>query len=122
MASTQKSTMMSIPETCLIITHALLIQGGADYVYESPLGESSLVIYIHNPSMHCATSQCAFKPRDVIMMHAITNVAAQQQHRPPHRYNGASLSMTRFTNTQQRNGTNYQFEKYVTTSNSFVLN
>ena len=30
--------------------------------------------------------------------------------------------MAYFTKNQQRNGTNCQFEKYVTTSNYFVLN
>ena len=83
-----------------------------------------LVMNIHNPFMHCATSQYVFKTRDVIMllMRAVTIVAAQQQHRPPHRYHVASLWMACFTKTQQRNGTNCEFEKYVTTSNFFVLN
>ena len=36
-----------------------------------------LVMNIHNPFMHCATSQYVFKPRDVIMlMHDVTIVAA----------------------------------------------
>ena len=64
-------------ETMYVITHAPLFQGGADDVYESPLGYSRLVMKIHNPFMHYATSQCVFKPRDVILlMHAVTIVAA----------------------------------------------
>ena len=59
------------------ITHAPLIRGGADNVYESALGDSSLVMNIHNSFMDCATSQYIFKPRDVIMlMRAVTIVAA----------------------------------------------
>ena len=59
-----------------IITHAPLFRGGAD-VYESPLGDSSLVMNIHNPFMHCATSQYVLKPRDLItLMRAVTIVAA----------------------------------------------
>ena len=74
------------------ITHAPLFRGGADDVYESLLGDSRLVMNIHNPFMHCATSQCVFKMRDVIMlMRAVTIVAAWQQHRPPRRYPVASL-------------------------------
>ena len=61
----------------LVITLAPLSRGGVDYVYESPLGDSSLVMNIHNPFMHCATSQYVFKPRDIIMlMRAFTIVAA----------------------------------------------
>ena len=42
---------------CLhIITHVPLFRGGADDVYESPLSDSRLVMNIHNPFMHCATS------------------------------------------------------------------
>ena len=60
-----------------IITHAPLFRGGADHVYESPLGDSCLVMNIHNPFMHCATSHDVFKPRDVIMLtRAVTIVAA----------------------------------------------
>ena len=60
-----------------IITHAPLFRGGADDVYESSLGDSRVVMNIHNPFMHCATSQCVFKPRDVIMlMHAVKIIAA----------------------------------------------
>ena len=41
------------------------------------LGDSSLVMNIHNPSVHCVTSQNALKSRDVIMLlHAVTLVAA----------------------------------------------
>ena len=54
-----------------------LFRGGADYIYESPLGDSRLVMNIHNLFMHCATSQYVFKPRDVTMlMRAVTIVAA----------------------------------------------
>ena len=61
----------------IVITHSPLFRGGADDVYESPLGDSRLVINIHKPFMHCATSQNVFKPRDVIMlMRAVTIVAA----------------------------------------------
>ena len=36
-----------------------------------------LVMNIHKPFMHCATSQYVFKPRDIIMlMCAVTIVAA----------------------------------------------
>ena len=44
-----------------------MFRGGAAYVYESPLSDSSLVMNIHNPFRHCITSQYMFKPRDVIM-------------------------------------------------------
>ena len=55
----------------LIITHAPLFRGGEDYVGESPLGDSSFVMNIHNPFMHYVTSQL----RDVIMLlHAVTMV------------------------------------------------
>ena len=51
-----------------------------------------LVRNIYDPFMHCAASQYVFKPRDVIMlMRAVTIVAAKQHHRPPHRYHVASL-------------------------------
>ena len=61
---------------CQINTHAPLFRGGADYVYQSPLGDSSLVMHIHNLFMHSATSQYAFKPRDVkMLMRAVTIVA-----------------------------------------------
>ena len=57
------------------ITHAPLFQGGEDYVCESPLGDSSFVMNIYNPFMHCAMSQYVFKLRDVIMLlHAVTMV------------------------------------------------
>ena len=63
-----------------IITHVPLFRGGVDHVYESPLsplGDSCLVMNIHNRFMHCATSQYTFKPRDVIMLtRAVTIVAA----------------------------------------------
>ena len=88
-------------DSCLLITgirftyiikHAPWFRGGADYVYESPLGDSSLVMNIHNLFMHCATSQYVFRPHDVMMlMHAVTIDAASQKHRPPHRYHVASL-------------------------------
>ena len=59
------------------ITHIPLFRRGADNVYESALGDSSLVMNIHNSFMDCATSQYVFKPRDVIMlMRAVTIVAA----------------------------------------------
>ena len=60
-----------------VLTHDPFFRGGADYVHESPLGDSSLVMNIHNPFMYCATSQFVFKPRDVMMlMRAVTIVAA----------------------------------------------
>ena len=38
---------------------------------------SCLVMNIHNPFMHCVTSQCVFKPCDVIMLtRAVTIIAA----------------------------------------------
>ena len=76
------------PSVCLFITHAPLFRGGATYVYESPLGDSSLVMNIHNPFMHCVTSQYVFKPRDVIMLNnrvslaTITYATASQCHVP----------------------------------------
>ena len=48
-------------------THPIVSRGAA-YVYESPLGESSLPMNIHNPFLYCITSQYVFKPRDVIML------------------------------------------------------
>ena len=106
----------------VFITHASLFRGGVYHVYESPLGNSCLAMNIHNPFMHCATSQYVFKPRDVIMLtRAVTIVAAKQQQRPPQRYHVASLKMACFTKTQQCNRTNCEFEKYVTTSNLLVL-
>ena len=62
--------------TEIIITHAPLLQGGTDDVNESSLGDSRLVMNIHNPFMHCATSQCVFKPRDVIMLMRAVNIVA----------------------------------------------
>ena len=59
----------------LSITYAVLFWGGAVYVYESPLGDSRLVINIHNPYMHRVTSQCVFKSRDVIMLNNRISVA-----------------------------------------------
>ena len=38
-----------------------------DHVCESPLGDSCFVMNIHNPFMHCVTSQYVFKLRDVII-------------------------------------------------------
>ena len=75
------------------ITHAPLFRGGEDHVCELPLGDSCFVMNIHNPFMHCVTSQYVFKLGDVIMlMRAVTIVAAyKQQHRPLHRYHVASL-------------------------------
>ena len=74
------------------VTHDPLFRGGEDHVCESPLGDSCFVMNIHNPFMHCVTSQYVFKLRDVIMlMRAVTIVAAEQQHRPPHRYHVAPL-------------------------------
>ena len=64
-------------EDVCIITHASLFRGGEDHVCESPLGDSCFVMNIHNPFMHCVTSQYVFKLRDVIMLlHAVTIVAA----------------------------------------------
>ena len=45
-----------------------LFRGGEDYVCEYPLGDSGLVINIHNPFMYCVMSQYVFKLRDVIML------------------------------------------------------
>ena len=64
-------------EILLIITHTPLFRGGEDHVCESPLGDSCFVMNIHNPFMHCVTSQYVFKLRDVIMlMRAVTIEAA----------------------------------------------
>ena len=52
------------------IPYALLFRVGAAFVYESPLA-----INVHNPFMHCVTSQYVFKPRDVIMLNNRINVA-----------------------------------------------
>ena len=41
----------------VFIIHAPLFRGGADHVYESPSGDSCLVMNIQNQFMHCATSQ-----------------------------------------------------------------
>ena len=52
-----------------------IVPRGEDYVCESPLGDSNFEMNIHNPFMHCVTSQYLFKMRDVIMLlHAITMV------------------------------------------------
>ena len=59
----------------LFITHAPLFRGGAAYIYESPLGDACLVMNIHNPFVHCVTSQYVFKPRDVIMLNNRINIA-----------------------------------------------
>ena len=70
-------TMINLHVFHNVITHVPLFRGGADHVYESPLGDSCLVMNIHNPFMHCATSQYVFKPRDVIMLtRAVTIIAA----------------------------------------------
>ena len=55
------------------ITHAPLFWEGEDYVCESPLGDSTFAMNIHNPFMHCVTSQYVLKLCDVIMqLHAVT--------------------------------------------------
>ena len=59
----------------IIITHAPLFQGGAAYVYESPLGDSCLVMNIHNPFMHCVTSQYVFKLCDAIIPNNLVSIA-----------------------------------------------
>ena len=52
-----------------------IVSRGEDHVCELPLGESSFVMNIHNPFMHCVTSQYVFKMCDVIMLlHAVTMV------------------------------------------------
>ena len=56
--------------TLYYITHAPVFRGGAAYVYESPLGNSSLVMNIQNPLMHCVASQY-----DVIMLNNGISVA-----------------------------------------------
>ena len=70
---------MAVTGGCMVvtnITHAPLFPGDADYVYESSLGDSGLVMNIHNLFMCCATSQYVFKQRNVIMlMRAVTIVA-----------------------------------------------
>ena len=54
------------------LSHAPLFRGGEDYVCEPPLGNSSLVMNMHNPFKHCVTSQYAFKLGDVTMLlHAV---------------------------------------------------
>ena len=58
-----------------IITYAPLFRGGAAYVYESPLGDSCLVMNIQNPFMHYVTSQYVFKLRKVIMLNNRSSVA-----------------------------------------------
>ena len=50
-------------------------EGGAAYVYESPLGDSCLAMNIYNPFMHCVTSQYAFKPRDVMLLNNRISIA-----------------------------------------------
>ena len=70
-------TILITIKPLIFITHAPLFRGGENYVCESPKGDSCFVMYIHNPFMHCVTSQYVFKLRDVIMlMRAVTIVAA----------------------------------------------
>ena len=90
-----------------IITHAPLFWGGEDYVCESPLGDSSFVMNIHNPFMHCMTSQYVF----IMLLHAVTTVTTWQQHQSPHRHQVASLYMACFTTIHQRDVANCEFEK-----------
>ena len=59
----------------IIITHAPLFRGCVAYVYESPLGYSSLAMNIHNPFMHCVMSQYVFKLCDVIVLNNRISVA-----------------------------------------------
>ena len=56
----------------IFITNAPLFRGVEDYVCESPLGDWSFEMNIHNPFMHCVMSQ--YKLRDAIMLHAVTMV------------------------------------------------
>ena len=75
--TTDSSADSNGPTYVHIITHAPLFRGGEDHVCESPLGDSCFVMNIHNPFMHCVTSQYVFKLRDVIMLiRAVTIVAA----------------------------------------------
>ena len=62
--------------TKYIITHAPLFWGGEDYVCESPVGDSSFVMNIQNPYMHCVTSQYVFELlcEVIILLHAVTMV------------------------------------------------
>ena len=59
----------------IFITHAPLFRGDVAYVYKSPLGDSYLVMNIHNPFVHCVMSQYVFKPCDVIMLNNRISVA-----------------------------------------------
>ena len=57
-------------------THPLF-RGGADYICESPLGGSCLVMNIHNPFMHLMMSKYVFKSHDgILLLRAVTLVAA----------------------------------------------
>ena len=62
----------------LIITHTPLFREGVwIMLMDRPSAIQVLVMNIHNPFMHCTTSQYVFKPRDIIMlMRAVTIVAA----------------------------------------------
>ena len=91
-----------------MLSHAPILLGGAAYVYESPLGASCLVMNIHNPFMHCVSSQYMFKLCDVIMVDngisvpTITYATASPCHIP---------LKACFTKIQQCNGTNFKFKK-----------
>ena len=82
-----------LAEFCHIITHAALFRRGEDYVCELPLGDSSLVMNIHNPITHCVMSQYVFKPCDVIMLlYAVAIIAAWQQHCSTHHHYWMSVT------------------------------
>ena len=99
-----------------------IVSRGEDYICESPLGGSRLVMNMHKPFMHCGTSQYVFKLRDVIMLlRAVTIVTAYQQHCPQPRHHVGSLSMAYLTKIHQLNEANCEFEKYVNRSISRAI-
>ena len=77
----------------------------------------------HNPFMHCATSQYVFKLRDVMMLVHAVPIVALSNSTVCH-----TVTMLRpfkwhvSPRLNKRNGTNCEFEKYVTMSSFFVLN
>ena len=61
-----------------LLTHTPHCYEGVQIMFMNrPWAIHVLVMNIHNPFMHCATSRYVFEPRDVIMlMHDVTIVAA----------------------------------------------
>ena len=105
----------------LFITHAPLFWGGADHVYESPLGDSCFVMNIHNPFMHCHLCyvtirfQTVWRHNSDVCCHNGSSLAtAQSATLLPCRVplNG----MFHQDSATQWNKTG-EFEKYVTVSN-----